>query len=177
MSDDTDINTLRRILIENKRVAMVGLSADWSRPSNFAAKYLLEHGFEVYPVNPKSPEIMDRKAYTMVSEIPGDVDLVNISIKNTFVPMAIEDCGKKGVKFAIIHTAGFKEVGEEGLKLQNEVVEIAHRYGMRVYEPNSQGIQNSDPGVKAYANFTFTPMIGGNISILAQSGGVGEYFL
>ncbi|MFH1891494.1 MAG: acetate--CoA ligase family protein, partial [Candidatus Zixiibacteriota bacterium] len=86
----------------------------------------------------------------------------------------LEDCGKKGVKFAIVHTAGFKEVGEEGLALEKQIVEIAHKHGMRVYGPNSQGIQNSDPSVSIYANFTFVPMTPGNISIVAQSGGVGE---
>jgi acetyltransferase len=99
---------------------------------------------------------------------------VNISIKNTLVPYVLEDCGKKGVKFAIVHTAGFKEVGEEGLQLERQIVEIAHKYGMRIYGPNSQGIQNSDPAISVYANFTFVPMFPGNISIVAQSGGVGE---
>ncbi|MEE8578024.1 MAG: acetate--CoA ligase family protein, partial [candidate division Zixibacteria bacterium] len=89
-------------------------------------------------------------------------------------PMILEDCGQKGVKFAIVHTAGFKELGEEGLKLEKHIVEIAHKYGMRIYGPNSQGIQNSDPEVSVYANFTFVPQMPGNISIVAQSGGVGE---
>jgi acetyltransferase len=78
------------------------------------------------------------------------------------------------VKFAIVHTAGFKEVGVEGLQLERQIVEVAHKYGMRIYGPNSQGIQNSDPEVSVYANFTFVPMSPGNISIVAQSGGVGE---
>jgi predicted CoA-binding protein len=61
----TDIKDLRRILVDYKRVAMVGLSDDWSRPSNFAAKYLLDHGFEVIPVNPKYPEILGQKCYAL----------------------------------------------------------------------------------------------------------------
>ena len=65
-------------------------------------------------------------------------------------------------------------MGEEGLQLERQIVEIAHKYGMRIYGPNSQGIQNSDPEVSVYANFTFVPMFPGNISIVAQSGGVGE---
>jgi acetyltransferase len=109
-------------------------------------------------------------------DVPGEVDLVNISIKNVLVPRVLEECGQKGVKFAIVHTAGFKEVGEEGRKLEREIVEIAHRFGMRIYGPNSQGIQNSDPDVSVYANFTFVPMTQGNLSIVAQSGGVGEVF-
>jgi len=78
------------------------------------------------------------------------------------------------VKFAIVHSAGFKEVGEEGLAREQKMVEIAHKHGMRIYGPNCQGIQNSDPEISAYANFTFVPMKPGNISIIAQGGGMGE---
>jgi acetyltransferase len=139
-------------------------------------KNLLEHGFKgaVFPVNPKSPCVMSFKAYKSVLDIPDDIDLVNISIKNELVPMAIEECGRKGVKFAIVHTAGFREIGGEGVNLEKKILEIARNYGLRIYGPNSQGIENSDEAVCVYANFTFTPMSPGNISILAQSGGVGE---
>ncbi len=78
MSDDNDIKALRRILSEYKRIAMVGLSADWSRPSNFAAKYLLEHGFEVTPVNPKYDEILGQKCYPDLKSIPHPIDVVDL---------------------------------------------------------------------------------------------------
>jgi acyl-CoA synthetase (NDP forming) len=163
-------------LFRPKSIAVIGASENPLSIGHMVLKNLLDHGFKgpVYPVNPKSPEILGEKAYKTVSEIPGDVELVNISIKNTFVPMALEDCGKKGVKFAIIHTAGFKETGEEGIKLEKQILETADKYGMRLYGPNSQGIENSDEDVSVYANFTFTPMTKGSISIVAQSGGVGE---
>ncbi|MFH1435922.1 MAG: acetate--CoA ligase family protein [Pseudomonadota bacterium] len=128
----------------------------------------------IFPVNPKEDSILDLKAYKSVLDIPQEVDLANISIPAKFVPAAMDECGRKGIKFAIIHTAGFKEVGPEGAKLESTVLEIARKYGMRVYGPNSQGVMNSDPGVSLYANFTFTPMKPGSISILAQSGGVAE---
>ncbi|MFH1515013.1 MAG: acetate--CoA ligase family protein [bacterium] len=163
-------------LFKPKSIAVIGASNNPMSIGYMVLKNLIDHGFKgsIFPVNPKSPEIMDLKAYTSVLEIPDDIDLVNISIKNTFVPMAIEECGKKGVKFAIIHTAGFKETGEEGIKLQEQIVETAKKYNVRLYGPNSQGIQNSDDSVSVYANFTFTPMVPGSISVLAQSGGVGE---
>jgi acetyltransferase len=163
-------------LFKPRSVAIVGASNNPLSIGHIVMQNLLDHGFRgpIYPINPKSPAIKSFKAYPAVSDIPDDVDLVNISIKNTLVPHIIEDCGKKGVKFAIVHTAGFKEVGEEGLKLERHIVEIARKYGMRIYGPNSQGIQNSDPSVSVYANFTFVPMSPGNISIVAQSGGVGE---
>jgi acetyltransferase len=144
-------------LFKPKSVAIVGASNNPLSIGHIIMQNLLDHNFKgpIYPVNPKSKYIKSFKTYASVSEIPDEVDLVNISIKNTIVPYVLEDCGKKGVKFAIVHTAGFKEVGEEGLQLERQIVEIAHKYGMRIYGPNSQGIQNSDPEVSVYANFTF----------------------
>ena len=163
-------------LFKPKSIAIVGASNNPFSIGHIVMQNLIDHDFKgpIFPVNPKSKFIKSFKAYPSVSAIPDDVDLVNISIKNTIVPAILEDCGQKGVKFAIVHTAGFKEVGEEGLALEKQIVEIAHKYGMRIYGPNSQGIQNSDPEVSVYANFTFVPMSPGNISIVAQSGGVGE---
>ncbi|UCE41593.1 MAG: acetate--CoA ligase family protein [Candidatus Aminicenantes bacterium] len=163
-------------LFKPRSVAIVGASNNPLSIGHIVMQNLLDHNFRgpIYPINPKSKSIKSFRAYPSVSEVPDDVDLVNISIKNTLVPYVLEDCGKKGVKFAIVHTAGFKEVGEEGLQLERQIVEIAHKYGMRIYGPNSQGIQNSDPAISVYANFTFVPMFPGNISIVAQSGGVGE---
>jgi acyl-CoA synthetase (NDP forming) len=163
-------------LFKPRSVAIVGASNNPLSIGHIVMQNLLDHNFRgpIYPINPKSKSIKSFRAYPSVSEVPDEVDLVNISIKNTLVPYVLEDCGKKGVKFAIVHTAGFKEVGEEGLQLERQIVEIAHKYGMRIYGPNSQGIQNSDPAISVYANFTFVPMFPGNISIVAQSGGVGE---
>lgn len=163
-------------LFKPKGIAVIGASANPLSIGHMVLKNILDQGYKhpVYPVNPKTAEILSLKAYKSVLDIPGEVDLANISIKNTFVPLAVEECGKKGVKFAIVHTAGFKEIGDEGAKLEEQIVEIAHKYGMRIYGPNSQGIENSDKDVRVYANFTFTPMTEGNISVLAQSGGVGE---
>ncbi len=163
-------------LFKPKSVAIVGASNNPLSIGHIVMQNLIDHDFKgpIFPVNPKSKYIKSFRAYPSVSSIPDEVDLVNISIKNTIVPAVLEDCGQKGVKFAIVHTAGFKEVGEEGLALERQIVEIAHKHGMRIYGPNSQGIQNSDPDVSVYANFTFVPMSPGNISIVAQSGGVGE---
>ncbi len=163
-------------LFKPRSIAIIGASNNPLSIGHIVMQNLLDHGFKgpIFPINPKNPYIKSFKAYKSILDIPDDVDLVNISIRNTYVPMAIEECGKKGVKFAIVHSAGFKEAGEEGEKLEKQMVEIAHKYGMRVYGPNSQGIQNSDVEVSVYANFTFVPMTEGNVSILAQSGGVGE---
>jgi predicted CoA-binding protein len=77
-----DVNTLRRILKENRVIAVVGLSADWFRPSYFAAKYMLEHGYRVIPVNPKYPEILGQKCYKSLQDIPEQVGIVDIFRKS-----------------------------------------------------------------------------------------------
>ena len=86
-----DINALRRILRESKVIAVVGLSADWFRPSYFAAKYMQEHGYRVIPVNPKYPEILGEKCYRSLSEIQQPVDIVDVFRKTADVmPIAEE---------------------------------------------------------------------------------------
>jgi uncharacterized protein len=94
----TDINDLRRILVDYKRVAMVGLSDDWSRPSNFAAKYLLDHGFEVIPVNPKYPEILGQKCYASLDDIPSPVDVVDLFQRAERVPPFVDQAIEIGAK-------------------------------------------------------------------------------
>ncbi len=73
-----DIPTLRRILQENRVIAVVGLSANWYRPSYFAAKYLQEHGYRIIPVNPRYEEILGEKCYPTLRDIPEPVDVVQI---------------------------------------------------------------------------------------------------
>jgi len=86
-----DINTLRRILRESRTIAVVGLSADWFRPSYFAAKYMQEHGYRVIPVNPKYESILGERCYRSLRDIPEKVDLVDIFRKsNDVMPIAEE---------------------------------------------------------------------------------------
>ncbi|HEY5899098.1 MAG TPA: CoA-binding protein [Burkholderiales bacterium] len=86
-----DINTLRRILHDSRVIAVVGLSADWFRPSYFAAKYMQEHGYRVIPVNPKYPEILGEKCYRSLREIPERIDLVDVFRKTADVMPIAED--------------------------------------------------------------------------------------
>jgi len=86
-----DINTLRRILRESKVIAVVGLSADWFRPSYFAAKYMQEHGYRVIPVNPRYKEILGEKCYPSVREVPGKIDIVDVFRKTADVMPIAED--------------------------------------------------------------------------------------
>ena len=93
-----DINTLRRILSQSRVIAVVGLSADWFRPSYFAAKYMQEHGYTVIPVNPRYPEVLGQKCYRSLCEIPGKVDLVDCFRKTEDIPPIAEDAIAIGAK-------------------------------------------------------------------------------
>jgi predicted CoA-binding protein len=93
-----DINTLRRILKENHVIAVVGLSADWFRPSFFAAKYMQEHGYRVIPVNPRYDSILGEKCYRSLRDIPEKVDIVDIFRKAQDVMPIAEDAIAIGAK-------------------------------------------------------------------------------
>ena len=93
-----DINTLRRILKTNKTVAVVGLSAHWYRPSYFAAKYLIDHGFNVIPVNPSYNEVLGQKSYSSLRDIPQKVDIVDCFRKAEFIPPLADDAIAIGAK-------------------------------------------------------------------------------
>ena len=163
-------------LFRPRAVAVIGASNNPFSIGHIVVKNLSTYGFQgpIYPINPKGGHIRCYKAFRSILDVPDEIDLVNISIHHRFIPAVLEECGQKGVKFAIVHTAGFKEVGEEGIRREREMVELAHRHGIRIFGPNSQGIQNADPEVSVYANFTFVPMKPGNVSIVAQGGGMGE---
>ena len=118
----TDIPTLRRILSDYKRVAMVGLSADWSRPSNFAAKYLLDHGFEVIPVNPKYDEILGQKCYADLEDIPTPVDIVDLFQRVDRIPPFVDQAIKIGARvvwmqLGIIHEEAAQKARDAGLEV------------------------------------------------------------
>ena len=118
----TDINTLRRILTDYKRVAIVGLSADWSRPSNFVGKYLLEHGFEVIPVNPKYDEILGQKCYPDLAAIPTPVDIVDLFQRAERVPPFVDaaiDIGARVVwmQLGIVHEEAAEKARKAGLEV------------------------------------------------------------
>jgi len=163
-------------LFSPRAVAVIGASNRELTIGYRIIENLLEFGYKgpIYPVNPKGGEIRGLPAFPSILDTPGPVDVAHIVIKNTYVPACIADCAKKGVKAAIVNTAGFREIGEEGTNLEREMMEIARKTGIRVFGPNCQGIINTDPAVRAYCNFTFTRPTAGHISIVAQSGGVGE---
>jgi len=118
----TDIHTLRRILTDYKRVAVVGLSTDWSRPSNFAAKYMLDHGFEMIPVNPKYDEILGQKCYPDLQSIPGPVDIVDLFQRAERIPLFVDDIIDIGAKvlwmqLGVVNEQAAKKARDAGLEV------------------------------------------------------------
>ncbi len=158
-----------------RSVAVVGVSA---KPDNLGRNIMLnliDFGFDgiVYPVGPHGGAITTRRIYKSVTDIPDDVDMAVILIPARFVPQVMEDCGQKGVKRVIIETAGFREYSAEGKKIEDEVVAIAKRYGIRFVGPNCIGVINMENGFSVPFP-RLTPFIRkGEVSIIAQSGGVG----
>jgi acetyl coenzyme A synthetase (ADP forming)-like protein len=124
----------------------------------------------VYPVNPQAKGILGIKSYPTVREIPDVVDLAIIIVPSRYVPSVLEECGQKGVKGAIIISAGFKEIGGAGIELEQEVKKIIKKYNISLLGPNCLGIINTDP--KSCLNATFGMQFPkqGNISFVSQSG-------
>ncbi len=165
-----------KALFSPRAVAVVGASNRELTIGYRIIQNLLDFGFKgpIYPVNPKGGDILGLRAHPSILDTPGPVDVAHIVIKSTYVPACVEDCAKKGVKAVIVNTAGFREIGPEGAALEDQLRAIAQRTGIRVFGPNCQGVINTDEAVRAYCNFTFTRPTAGHISIVAQSGGVGE---
>ncbi|OPX92446.1 MAG: succinyl-CoA synthetase subunit alpha [Syntrophorhabdus sp. PtaB.Bin006] len=159
-----------------KAVAVIGASAKELHIGNRIIKNLLDFGFKgpIYPINPKVDEIHGVKVYKSILDVPTEVDVAHMVIPAPSVPQAIDDCGKKGVKLAILNGGGFAEIGPAGAAIQEDCLARAKRHGMRIFGPNCQGIINTDPNSRAYCNFTFTMPEPGSISIVALSGGVAE---
>jgi len=163
-------------LFRPKAVAVIGASSKELSIGNRVIRNLIDFGFRgsIYPINPSADEIRGLKAYKSILDCPDNVDVVHMVIPAKFVPQAVEDCGKKGVKHIIINSGGFGETGAEGAAIEKDFLERARRYGIRILGPNCQGVINTDAEIRAYCNFTFTKPDPGFISIVALSGGVAE---
>jgi len=126
----------------------------------------------IYPISPTRDTVFDKKAYKTVLDVSEQIDLAVIITKNTIVSTVLEECGKKGIKGAIVITAGFKEVDEGGAKLEQQLKEIAKKYNIKVIGPNCLGVMNLAP--KTMMNSTFlkiTPK-SGEIALVSQSGAI-----
>ncbi len=151
-------------------VAVIGASTSPDKLGYQVLHNIVRYGYEgaVYPVNPTAPEILGLKAYPSVLECPDPVDLAVVLVPNKAVPAVMEQCGQRGVKGAVVITAGFREVGPHGKALEQQVVEIVRKYGMRMVGPNVLGI--IDTVCKLNASFAAGMPERGKIAFMSQSG-------
>ena len=159
------------VFFKPKSVAVLGASGTPGKLGYVIVKNIADSDFtgEVYPVNPKSDEILGYKVYHSVTEIPGDVDLVVTALPTPKLTVeAVEECAKKGVKAVIIESAGFAEMGGEGKAFQQQIVDIAKKNNIRVMGPNCSGIVSRDIVTSIYPMTKKVPK--GNVVLIGQSG-------
>ena len=158
-------------------VAVIGASRDPEKLGHAVVANLIEGGYQgrLYPVNPKADEILGLETYPSVLDIPGSVALAVIVIPYPFVPAVLEQCGQKGVGAVVVISAGFREAGREGLEREMELIEIAHKYKMRLIGPNCLGV--IDTGTPLNASFAAGMPPGGPIDFMSQSGALGTAVL
>lgn len=153
-----------------RSVAVIGASDDKTKMGYATFHNLLQFPGKVYPVNNKRDEIQGVKCYKTLSDIPGPVDMVAITVPAQLLPGIMDECGKKGVKMAVVITAGFKEMNEDGRALENRMVEIARRYGVRIVGPNCLGLIL--PPYKLDTTYVATSPLPGDIAFISQSGAI-----
>lgn len=155
-------------LLTPKSIAIVGASAEPGKIGYTVVDNIIKSGFQgkVFPINPKTEDILGFKAYPSVLDVPDSIDAAVITVPAKFVPGVIEECGKKGIKGSIIIASGFSEIGKRDL--EDQIVEIAHSYNMRILGPNIVGtLSNSD-----HLNASFAPVLPlpGKAALVSQSG-------
>ncbi|GLX95307.1 acetate--CoA ligase family protein [Herbidospora sp. NBRC 101105] len=158
-----------------RAVAVIGASGETGKIGNSVMRNLINGGFRgnIYPINPKSSEILGLPAYPSIADVPGEVDVAVFAIPAAFVPAALEAAGEKGVAGAVMIPSGFAETGNvEG---QQEVVEIARKHGVRMLGPNIYGYYYTPENL--CATFCTPYDVQGNVALTSQSGGIGMAIL
>lgn len=158
------------VFFKPKSVAVVGATRDPKGLGGSVLNNILAAGYTgpVFPINPKAAEIAGLKVYPTVVDVPDEVDLAVVTTPARFVPQIVDECGRKGVRGMIVISAGFREVGPEGRKMEREVTDTAARYGMRIIGPNVLGVVDTF----APLNATFAAVMPGQgrTAFMSQSG-------
>jgi acetyl coenzyme A synthetase (ADP forming)-like protein len=166
-------------LFRPESIAVIGASRRPGTIGHQIIANLLDHGFTgvVYPVNPNARAVHSIPAYPSVSAIPDAVDLAVIAVPKEIVSRVVDECGEKGVPALVVITAGFREVGGEGILREARLASQVHRYGMRMVGPNCMGLLNTAPAVSMNATFAPSMPPAGSISFMSQSGAIGVTIL
>lgn len=161
-------------------IAVIGASTNPTKLGHAVLQNLIEAGFlkdqrKIFPINLNAPNILGLKAYPTVLDVPDPIDLAIVVIPYPAVPEAIKLCGEKGIPAAIIITAGFREAGKEGLAREQEVIQIAQNYGIRLVGPNCLGVIDTVTPLNASFSAGMPP--GGPMAFMSQSGALGTAIL
>ena len=150
-------------------IAVVGASADPTKRGYKAMVGLINGGYQghIYPINPKADHILGVQAWPSLTEMPGCPELALLCTPAATVPALIAECGRRGVKGAVILASGFGETGEEGAALEAQMMEIARAHGVRIIGPNTSGMFNLHHQINLLALDNVKP---GDIGIVSQSG-------
>ena len=164
-----------RRLLAPQSIAVVGASRRPEAIGHQVLQRLLDGGFAgaVHPVNPQAETVLGKRAWPSVEAIPDEVDLAVVCVPASTVRAVVLDCARKHVHGLVIVSAGFSDAGPDGARLEREVVELAHRHGMRVIGPNSMGVVNTAADVSMQATFVGVPALPGGIGVSSQSGTLG----
>ncbi|MFI7101290.1 acetate--CoA ligase family protein [Streptomyces sp. NPDC050161] len=170
-----EILTAMRRLMRPRSVAVIGASNEPGKIGNSVMRNLIDGGFggEIHPVNPKADDILGRKAYKSVADVPGEVDVAVFAIPAAFVPAALEEAGRKGVPNAVLIPSGFAETGEHAL--QERIVAVGEEYGIRLLGPNIYGYYSTWHDL--CATFCTPYDVKGGVALTSQSGGIGMAIL
>jgi len=168
------VASITRIL-RPQSIAVIGAGRNPQGIGHAVVRNLIDGGFKgsVYPVNPRSAELLRLACSPSVEAIDGPVDLAVLAIPAAECIEAVDACGRKGVKGLVVITSGFAEVGADGIELQHELLLRAHRGGMRVVGPNCFGVINTAPDVCLNATFASRAPVHGGIAFASQSGALG----
>ncbi len=160
--------TLERIL-KAESVAIIGASRNETKRGFQTIRTLLDEKYpgKIYPVNPKESEILGFKCYKKMADIKEPVDVALVATPARSLPAVLEDCGKNGVKGAVVLAAGFGETGAEGRKLEDEMVAVARKHNIRLIGPNTSGMLNMNDNLNL-VGLRDAPR--GDIALLTQSG-------
>jgi acyl-CoA synthetase (NDP forming) len=170
-----------RALLSPRSIAIIGASENPARLSGRPLSILQQHGYtgEIYPVNPLHETVGGLPAYPTIAAVPGPVDVVAVAVRAALVPQVLRECAAAGVRSVVIFSSGFAEEGNDGLRAEGELAEIARGSGMRLLGPNGEGFFNVRDGIP----MTFSPtvdyergltrLVEGNVAVVSQSGGLG----
>ena len=160
-----------KYLFGPRSVAVIGASSDKGKIGNSVISNIIKGGYKnkIFPINPKGGEIEGIKAYKSVLDVPNEIDIACITVPAKFVLESIKECAAKGVKYAIVITSGFSEIGK--IEEERKLVEAAREKGLRILGPNVFGIFTAE--VSLNSTFAGSVIPSGNLGVITQSGALG----